>query len=160
MPARMSQPKPPAGGFTLVELVVVMLLMAIITGVAASRFASREPFAAQSGADQLVSALRVAQATAVAQRRAVFVTLAASPLAITVCLDAACTQPVSPPGGDSAWIQDSSDVKLDAGASFSFDASGAPSFASGLDLQLRSSDGSASARPIRIETISGHVRQL
>ena len=71
--------RPLQRGFTLVELVVVMVLMAIITAVGMSRFASREPFAVQAVADQLMSGLRLAQATAIAQRRTIYLQLGATP---------------------------------------------------------------------------------
>jgi prepilin-type N-terminal cleavage/methylation domain-containing protein len=47
-------------GFTLVELMMVMMLIAIVTAMSAARFADREPFAVQGAADQLVTGLRLA----------------------------------------------------------------------------------------------------
>jgi prepilin-type N-terminal cleavage/methylation domain-containing protein len=93
-------------GFTLVELMMVMMLIAIVTAMSAARFADREPFAVQGAADQLVSGLRLAQATAVAQRREVHVVLARQPATLKVCLDAACKLPLSTPAGDSTWLAD------------------------------------------------------
>ena len=143
-------------GFTLVELVVVMVLMAVITAVGMSRFASREPFAVQGVADQLSSGIRLAQATAIAQRRTVHLQLGASPATLAVCLDAGCTQPITPPGGGS-WLQETLDVRLAGNLNFSIDAAGAPSFASAQTVQVSASDGSSPAPPIVIETNSGHV---
>ena len=71
--------------------------MAVLAGVGMSRFADRDGFAVQGLADQIVSGLRVAQATAQAQRRDVYVSLTASPPALSVCLDVACAQPVNAP---------------------------------------------------------------
>lgn len=144
-------------GFTLVELVMVMMLIAVITAMSAARFADREPFAVQGAADQLVSGLRLAQATAIAQRRAVHVGLTASPATLTVCLDAACTQPLATPAGDSIWLADAGDLKLSTGASFSFAADGSPSLASALQVRVLSADGSRSSPTITLETVSGHV---
>lgn len=167
MRARMPAMKPPPGGFlpsgrlssgfTLVELVVVMLLLAVVTAIGASRFADRQPFAVQSAADQIVSGLRIAQASALAQRRTLHVVLGASPISLAVCLDAACTQPLPPPGGDGSWLQETSGLQLAAGASFSFDAAGAPSIASLLAVQVQSSDGAATPRTVLVEPVSGHV---
>ena len=83
-----SSARPPSGGrctpacqrgFTLVELVMVMMLVAVITAMSAARFSDREPFAVQGAADQLVSGLRLAQATAIAQRRPIHVSLTGNP---------------------------------------------------------------------------------
>ena len=144
-------------GFTLVELVIVMTLMAIITAVGMARFGDREPFAVQGLADQLISSLRIAQASAVARRQNVYVTLTATPAAMTVCLDAACSQPLPAPGGDGAWLLEAQGLTLSAATSFSFDGAGAPSFTTPLSLNVRSADGSVVSPAIRIEAVSGHV---
>lgn len=145
-------------GFTIVELVVVMLVLAVISAVGMSRFADREPFAAQGLADQLVSGLRLAQATATARRGTVHVVLTANPPAMQVCLDAGCTQPLPTPGGDLAWLSETQGLRLSASASFSFDGGGTPSNAGALTLQVQTSDGSFSTPTITLEPGSGHVR--
>ena len=145
-------------GFTLVELVVVMLLVAIVATIGAARFADRQPFAVQSAADLIVSGLRIAQASAIAQRRTVHVVLAASPLALSVCLDAACTQPIAPPGGDGTWLQDSDGVQLAAATTFSFAPSGTPSIASNLAISVQSANGGTTPRTVAVEAVTGHVR--
>jgi MSHA pilin protein MshC len=159
--------RPPAGGrrvasphqagFTLVELVVVMVLIAVITAVSAARFADREPFAVQGAADQLVSGLRLAQATAIARRAPVFVGLATSPASLTVCLDAGCTQTLPTPAGDAVWLADATDLRLSTAASFSFSPRGDTSLASTLQLRVLSADGSRSSPLITVEAGSGNV---
>jgi prepilin-type N-terminal cleavage/methylation domain-containing protein len=143
-------------GFTLVELVVVMVLMSILTAVGMSRFASREPFAVQSAADQLMSGLRLAQNTAVARRATLYVNLQANPAALSVCLDSTCTQALEPPGGGT-WLDTQGDVRLAAALSYSLDGAGVPSFATAQTVQVTSSDGAVQAPAIRIEPVSGHV---
>lgn len=146
-------------GFTLVELVLVMLLVTVLGALGAARMADREPFALQGAADQLVSGLRLAQATAISQRRSVHVVLTAAPARLNLCLDAACTQPLATPAGDSQWLADTEGLRLSAAASFSFAPDGSPSLAAPLQLQVRTDDGSRSSPTITVETVSGHVHK-
>jgi Tfp pilus assembly protein FimT len=139
-------------------MVVVMVLMAVISAVGAARFAARDPFAAQGLADQLVSGLRVAQLTALAQRRPVYVSLSASPVALQACWDAACNQAIEPPGGGT-WVNDVQGLTLSSASSFSFNPDGSPTLASSLQLRVVSEDGVTASQPLRVEAGSGHVHQ-
>jgi MSHA pilin protein MshC len=155
--ARPLSSRPCEAGFTLVELVIVMVLMGVLAALGMSRFADREPFAAQAVGDQLVSGLRVAQAMAVAQRRTVYVALASTPPALSVCLDAACTQPLPTPAGDALWLSDAAGLHLNNAASFSYGADGVPSLASSLQLRVLADSGTASTPLITVEAGSGYV---
>lgn len=53
-------------GFTLIELIIVLLISTIILAVAIPRFATREQFEARGFAEQTLSAIRYAQKLAVA----------------------------------------------------------------------------------------------
>jgi len=144
-------------GFTLVELMMVMMLIAIVTAMSAARFADREPFAVQGAADQLVSGLRLAQATAVAQRREVHVRLARQPATLKVCLDAACKLPLSTPAGDSTWLADAGDLTLSLDTGFSFQPDGSTSLAAALQVKVLGRDGAIASPAITVEAGSGHV---
>lgn len=58
-------------GFTIVELVAVMVITGIIAAIAAPRFIGLDAFDARGSYSTLVSALRYAQKTAIAQRTTV-----------------------------------------------------------------------------------------
>ena len=144
-------------GFTLVEMVVVIVIMAVLASVGASRFVDRDPFAVQGVADQLAISLRTAQASATAQRRTVYVELIRTPLALKVCFDAACTQPLAPPSGASSWLVDTEGLEFAAAAQFSFAPTGEPSFSSALALQVKATGGTASSHVVTVEPGSGLV---
>ncbi|CAG1017250.1 partial Type II secretion system protein G, partial [Burkholderiaceae bacterium] len=60
-------------GFTLAELVIVLVLIGILAVVAIPRLAGQSGFAARGARDYVASGLRYAQKSAVAMRRNVCV---------------------------------------------------------------------------------------
>ncbi|MGP1716264.1 MAG: prepilin-type N-terminal cleavage/methylation domain-containing protein [Methylophilus sp.] len=115
-------------GFTLVELVVVIALLAILAAVAAPRFASGDIFETRGDAGLLASSIRYAQKTAIAQRKIVYVIHTASPLPgkVSLCFDPGCNQAVINPETGGAYIFSvSKNVEvLPSNASLGFDSLG------------------------------------
>ena len=73
-----------AAGFTLVELVVVIMVLGIIAVVAVPRFADRADFDNRGFQDETRALLRYAQKSAIAQRRNVCVGLNDAGAALTI----------------------------------------------------------------------------
>lgn len=102
-------------GFTLTELITVIVILGIISVVALPRFFTVSDFEDRGSADQVKAALRFAQKTAIAQHRNVNVTLAqgASP---------DCTTTLT--GGNLSCTVKSA---LTGAGTYTFDALGRPS---------------------------------
>ena len=121
-------------GFTLTELITVMVIVGILAVAALPRFFDRNVFDSRAYYDQAISTLRYAQKTAVAQHRFVCVAFAAD--SITLTYDptspspthtvAACTSDLTSPTGDTPYTLTSptADVTLSGYADFNFDALG------------------------------------
>jgi MSHA pilin protein MshC len=88
-------------GFTMIELIVVMIIVAILAVAVIPRFASRSDFDARGFYDGTLSVLRYAQKSAVAQRRNVCVGFGVATLSLTIAsaFGGACDTPLTGPNG-------------------------------------------------------------
>lgn len=145
-------------GFTLVELIIVVLLIGILSFSAVGRLSDRGEADTRGFAEQVASTLRFAQKAAVAQRRLVYVNFADG--RVRACLDAgpACAQPLAAPWGGALEVAAPARVTLVAGAAqFSYDGLGRPSIDTSLAIQALSPGGTAFA--LVVERDSGYVRR-
>ncbi|MBC7857311.1 MAG: prepilin-type N-terminal cleavage/methylation domain-containing protein [Burkholderiaceae bacterium] len=170
-------------GFTMVELVTVIVIMGIMAAVAAPRFFERQTFDARTFTDQTRTMLRLAQKVAIAQNRPVHVRLDGQSVAL--CFDAACTALVFPPGGSnsgsavtvakcggvSAWSCEGVPSGLaytltaGAGSTFYFDPIGKPyaagdawpSLASSFQQLVVRITGDGVNHDVTVETETGYV---
>jgi MSHA pilin protein MshC len=154
-------PQSPQSGFTLAELIAVILIVGILS-VSATAFFGRGGFDTAGYADLAQAQVAYARKVAIAQRRTVTVSFGANPtVSLTVCTDAACTLTVAVPSPSGSGNFDSTapaGVTLSTSpvtASFTFDALGRPSFAGNLAVTI---SGSGSY-PFTVEQETGYVHK-
>ena len=137
-------------GFTLVELVVVIVIVGIVALIAAPRFFAQSSFSTASFQDTAISAVRYAHKLAQAQRTNVFVVSTGNSVAL--CYDAGCTVRVRNPTDNAAFVVAAPSGIGTASANFSFNSLGQPSAP-----QVLSITGDALARRIVVERETGYV---
>lgn len=147
-------------GFTIVELVAVMVITGIIAAIAAPRFIGVDAFDARGSYGTLLSALRYAQKTAIAQRKTVYVTV--NTTARTVCLgyNNDCSSAVVDPATQAAYSKTlSSNVSIATTAtSLGFDGLGKPVPNATATISIQNAVVPAeSTRTITIEAETGYV---
>ena len=147
-------------GFTLVELVVVISVLAIVAAMAAPRFVTGDVFETRGDAGLLSSMLRYAQKTAIAQRRVVYVVHTnAVPDIVKLCFDTACSQGVVNPENAGAYIWSSSryvDV-VSSNASLGFDSLGRAVPDAAASYTVTNRKNNAQSVTITIEAGTGYV---
>lgn len=146
-------------GFTLVELVVVIVLLGILSFAAFTRMPDRAQMNAQGFGEQVAATLRFAQRAAVAQRRPMYVNVDAAARSVSVCLAATlpCGQPLAAPAGGALAVTGPAGLTLaSASTQIAFDALGQPTPAAGAQVQV---SGGGSTVTIVIEGGSGYVRK-
>ncbi|MBU1236887.1 MAG: prepilin-type N-terminal cleavage/methylation domain-containing protein [Gammaproteobacteria bacterium] len=116
-------------GFTLVELVTVMILIGILAVVALPQLNVAQDFGATSFRDRVAASLRYAQKSAVARRRMVCATVAADGLSLTLTVAAsfgagACANAMNGPDGANPAASAPGSVTLTPAVTLYFQPSG------------------------------------
>ncbi|MHB1077124.1 pilus assembly FimT family protein [Thiobacillus sp.] len=127
-------------GFTMVELILVIIIAGVLAGVAVPRMLGRTGFDTRGFADQLAATVRFAQKLAVAQHTDVYVRLTASD-AMLCYVDATCATLAPGPGGEKPYtVSVPSGVAISPATTLHFDAGGRPvNLAARLDIQVNGS---------------------
>lgn len=159
----------PQHGFTLIELIMVIVLLGVLAVYAAPRIFNSDDFNARGFHDETLSLLRYAQKTAVAQRRNVCVTFAPASVRLTIASAAATstcntslTGPTANcaggPTGEQACITAKSGVSYSGTpTSFNFDGLGQPVNSAGVLLATQSIQVTNAAKGITVEAGTGYV---
>ena len=149
-----------SAGFSLIELVVVIVLLGIVAAVAIPRWRGGSGFEERALHDQVVAALRYAQKSAVAARRTVCVSFTSSPSKVAFSISSAhgaanCSVGsllVGPDGTNLSVAASGSITMTSSVSSFTFDAAGRPSSAASISVS-----GLPAALAITVESETGYV---
>jgi len=141
-------------GFSMVELIMVLVIVGILAAVVAPRFTDTNIFQAHGFADQVQASLRDAQKVAIAQRRFVCVAFTSTSVSLTMGETAACGTTLNSLSDGAAYV-----INAPAGINFiavpnafNFNALGAPSFANNQIINVTNITSS-----ITVEAGTGYV---
>jgi MSHA pilin protein MshC len=143
-------------GFTLIELIMVMVVVGILAVVVVPRFFDADIFKSRGFADQVQATLRYAQKEAIAQHRNVCVAMTVSDISLTIASASGAASPcntnlVLPGQATNKISTPSAAITLTpATASFNFDALGKPSVANTITI-------SGATNNIVVEAETGYV---
>lgn len=146
----------PQRGFTLAELVMVLVIIGILAALVAPRMLSTRNFASRGFYDEAQAVVRFAQKTAIAWRRPIVVCVSAAE--ISAISNSDCSAPafvVHPATGADLRSLAPDGVTLAPIGNFQFDGLGRPSAA--VTIVLTSTIADDPARQILVASETGYV---
>ena len=142
----------PSIGFTLIELVMVIVIIGALSVTALPKFSDTSVFQSRGFADQVLATLRYAQKTAIAQHRNVCVGLAAASVTLTIN-NTACSANLNLPDRQINILTAPAGITLTTNqANLVFDANGNPSVTATITIP-------EVAAAITVEAETGYVHQ-
>jgi MSHA pilin protein MshC len=157
-------------GFTLIELIMVIVILGVLAVFAAPRIINTDDFNARGFHDETLALLRYAQKAAVAQRRTVCVAFTTTTVSLAMAKDPAtidCSTPATagltgPRGENPATIPSTSrGVTFNGGApgGFSFNGLGQPISTTGTALAAQTVIQINNADNVYVEAVTGYVHE-
>jgi MSHA pilin protein MshC len=163
-------------GFTLIELIMVIILLGVLSVFAAPRLFNSQDFYAKGFHDETMAYLRYAQKTAIAQRRTVCVTFGANSLTLAAALNAptaaaanadcasAATTFSGPKGESPPKLEATGTVTYTAATpatlNFNFNGLGQPTTSAGVVLTAaRTLQVNGAEKSITVEAETGYVHE-
>lgn len=153
------------GGFTFVELVLVLIVVGVLAAVAAPRMIDRTAFQVHGSAIEVRTALRYAQKLAMAKNRDVCVTRTPAPnLTLSFSLTAGgggvCIPPVlRPDGGGNYVVTPPAGITLTSSAAvFRFNPQGQPTSNTGVLLNAVTTLTVGGTVPVTVTRETGYVQ--
>ena len=147
-----------AGGFTLIELIMVIVLLGVLSVFVAPKLFNSDDFNARGFHDQTLAFLRYAQKTAIAQRHPVCVGFSLNSLALTMDADGntatgsnGCETSLTAPSGGTLAARGAGQYAATPSA-IVFNAAGQPG--AGQTIQV-----SGLTKQIVIEAVTGYVHE-
>lgn len=151
--------RPASAGFTLAELVMVLVLVGLLAVVALPRFSGSSEFRNIAFRDEVAAALRYAQKSAVSHRRLVCAVFTPSSVTLHIAATnpaAACgSATLNGPDGKTAFAQAGSDLMAGGLPTLHFQPSGLVTSAAGV--VMTHTVGISGASAVTVVGATGHV---
>ncbi|MDQ9170227.1 prepilin-type N-terminal cleavage/methylation domain-containing protein [Oxalobacteraceae bacterium R-40] len=147
------------GGFTLIELIITMVILAIISVVAIPKMFDTDAFEARGFHDEAVASIRYAQKVAIAQRSNVFVNVnsGSGTLCLTYVADPDCNDAnaVRDPSGSTQFTRTApGGITINSSVQFYFTPLGQPIPDGAVNVNVV---GAGVTRTITVERETGYV---